>query len=430
MSLAMPKIQTLEEYEAEICPILYPPPSAYKSKYGMLLWSELDRPGEEMEWLIDDFLTTGDKSIIGGPSASGKSFLAIEAGMCIARGVPFFGHPVKQGLIVYQAGEGARGIKNRLRAYRKHHNISKDDNIPFVLLQSRVDLFSEEGDTKPLIEEIQAIRQMFDVPLRAIIIDTLAKAQGFADENSGKDMGRVLDNIDKIREATGVALCLVHHLNAEGTKLRGHTSVFANIDQVLGVISDKETKVRTVKTSKMKDGNDDLTLKFELMSVPLGEDKNGKEITSCVCLPLGEKEELRKVEDSRSYFPRNETERIVMRALFSAISESGLVPDENSRIPKSVGMVVHYDVVKAEFKRKSLPNENEAPKAFQQRISQSLKRARERLEGAGAIGVDAPYVWFGGRVVSGVRETYPSKQAVPLKPIARGNDDDDDFIPF
>ncbi len=137
-------IRSLAEFEAETLAMLKP---AFKSRYGMLTWAELDNPGPELEWLIDDLLTVGDKSIIGGPSQSGKSFLAIDAGMSIALGKPFLGHEVRKGLVIYQAGEGARGIKNRLRAYRKHFGIDPKANVPFVMLQSRVDLFAEDGDT-------------------------------------------------------------------------------------------------------------------------------------------------------------------------------------------------------------------------------------------------------------------------------------------
>jgi len=112
---SLPVIQSLDQFEAETWALVRPP---FVSRYGMLPWADLDRPGAEMEWLVDDMLTCGDKSIIGGPSQSGKSFLAIEIARCIAMGEPFLGHPVRQGLVIYQAGEGARGIKNRFRAYR------------------------------------------------------------------------------------------------------------------------------------------------------------------------------------------------------------------------------------------------------------------------------------------------------------------------
>lgn len=427
-------ILPLAEYAKEVEPLLYPQ-KVFKSRYGMLPWSDLDKPGPEQEWLVDSLLTARDKSIIAGPSMSGKSFFALSVGMAIARGVPVFDFDVQQGLVIYQAGEGALGVKKRLRAYRKHFQVSTDDNIPFVLLQSRVDLFAEEGDTAPLIEEITAIRGMYDAPLRIIFIDTLATAQGVADENSGKDMARVLDNIDKIRVATGVHVCLVHHLNADGTKLRGHTSVTANVDQVLAVSCDKETKVRTVRTSKMKDGDDTTTFNFELMQIILGKDVKGKEITSCVALPSGEKEALRALDGVRT-FMANDNEKKFMKALFGALRDHGTPTPAHirDRIPSSTTTVVEYEQVKELYCRLDLRDEDASePEKARARRKAALKRALDKLQSNGILGVDNPFVWFTGRPVSGVPESWPRKppqKRVTSGPILALGELEDDDIPF
>lgn len=418
---AFAPIVALAEFEAETLAAVTP---QFVSHYGMLAWADLDRPGAETEWLIDDLLTVGNKSIIGGPSQSGKSFLAIEAGMCIALDKPFLGHPVQGGLVIYQAGEGALGIKNRLRAYRKHFDVPRDAQVPFVLLTSRVDLFSEDGDTPGLIAEVQAIRAMYPQPLRVLFIDTLSKAQGMASENDGRDMMCVLNHIDQIREATGVHICLVHHLNADGTKLRGHTSVFANVDEVIGVVRDKETKVRTVRTTKVRDGADDVEFKFELMSVPLGHNNRGKEITSCVVLPVGEKDMIKNEEMAKSWKP-NAGEKTFMLALFKALDEVGEAPPPNvSEIPSSVRKVVDFKAFRKIFAAMALSADEDERKA-QARIRQAVKRAGEYLRNAHVIGVHDPYVWWTGRVVHGVPQTYPPKRK-EQKELQEG----DDGLPF
>jgi hypothetical protein len=48
----------------------------------------------------------------------------------------------------------------------------------------------------------------------------------------------LVGGVAKIGAATGAAVSLVHHLNAVGDKLRGHTSIFASIDQVILVAKD------------------------------------------------------------------------------------------------------------------------------------------------------------------------------------------------
>ena len=119
----------------------------FRSQFGALFLDQLDEPGQEFEWLIDGWLSTGDRSIIGGASQSGKSFLAVHAALCIAHDREFFGAKVKPGLVVYQAGEGVRAFKRRLRAWRKHHGVMFSRDTPFVFLQSPVDLWRADGDT-------------------------------------------------------------------------------------------------------------------------------------------------------------------------------------------------------------------------------------------------------------------------------------------
>jgi len=196
--LVIPPIESLEQFEARVAGDFVAP---FKSKFGAMFLDELDAHGEEFEFLIEGLFSLGDKSVIGGPSQSGKSFLAIHAGMCVATGRDFFGAKVKQGLVVYQAGEGARGVKKRLRAWRKHHGARFSRDTPFVLLRSPIDIYRPDGDTGPLIEEIKQIAKMYEVPLRMVVIDTLATAAGGAEENSSRDMGMVMANIAKINAA-------------------------------------------------------------------------------------------------------------------------------------------------------------------------------------------------------------------------------------
>ncbi len=91
-------------------PIWKPEPP--KSLYSAIQWSDLDRKGEDPEYLVDGWLTEGDRSVLGGPSGSGKSFFAIHLAMCVARGADFFEYPVKKGGVIYQAGEGGAGSRN------------------------------------------------------------------------------------------------------------------------------------------------------------------------------------------------------------------------------------------------------------------------------------------------------------------------------
>lgn len=386
-------------------------PKPFKSQFGGMPFEDLDAPGPEHEYLIDGWMTVGDKSIIGGPSKSGKSFLAIDCAGCIATGKDFFGAKVMApGLVIYQAGEGARGVKKRFRAWRQYHAIEKGQRVPIYILQSKIDLYrpaEQHGDTAKLIEEIKGVQTLYDVPLRAVFIDTLATATGGADENSGKDMSTVMANVDKLAQAIpGCHVCLVHHFNAAGTKLRGHSSIYNNIDQVVLVTKDENSKVRTAVLDKQKDGEDGAHLKFELHVLEVGKRRiDGAPITSCVTLPSGGGA-IARLEGKGAFTIKLTAERaVILQALKDAIAEHGEKREtcqlpEIQQLPKSIKWVVDTRRWKEQYLRKAPDGQT----AKDNTINARMRAASNQFQTLKIIGRINPYVWLTGRAVAGVVE--------------------------
>lgn len=412
----MTPIEGGEAFLARIAHSFAPP---FVSKFGALTLDKLDEAGPEHVWLIDGWLSEGDKSVVGGPSQSGKSFLAIHAGMCVATDMEFFGAKVKPGLVIYQAGEGARGVKKRLRAWRKHFGVNFTAKTPFVLLQSSVDLYKADGDTPALIVEIKAIAAMYDVPLRLLVIDTLATAAIGADENAARDMGVVMSNVAKINAETKAHVCIVHHMNADATKLRGSTAIYANIDQTLYV--KRNDSVRTVSLGKQRDDDASPSFQFELMSVELSRDPNDRPVTSCVCLPVGVKEAIRRSEEQKGY-RLNDQQILFMRALFDADKKFGEpVPADMQNVPAAVRSLVAYDDVKRAFAAlspsDSLPAEGASAEDIaaavdrhRETLKKRIQRTREFLTTANIIGFDSGKIWYTGRALRAFPNTLPKPE--------------------
>jgi len=368
-----------------------PEPAPFVSQFNGITFEQLDDPGPEYAYIIDDVFTVGDKSIIGGPSRSGKSFLAIHAAMCIAtatidRQRSFFGHKIlTPGLVIYQAGEGGRGIKKRFRAWRQHFGIAKGQKVPIYILQSKVDIYAADGDTAKLIEELQGISRLYGLPVIAVFIDTLQKAQGHADENSGKDMGIVMANVDRIAGAMpGCHVCLVHHMNAGGTKLRGHTSVYAGIDQVILVSKDEASKVRTAVLDKVKDDEDGSEIRFELKSEEIGHRQDGKPITSCVCL---------QSDGSNAGTPGQKTaaamsddQANILSALRNALAENGIPTPAILKLPRSITTVCKVSDWYIAY-RAVASKEDDA-------VRKAMSRASDKFVKKKIIGRINPYVWL------------------------------------
>jgi hypothetical protein len=360
------------------------------SKFGALRWEDLDVPGPEHEWLVDNILSRCDRSIIAGPSKSGKSFLAIHLSMAVTRGVPFFGHKVRHGGVIYQAGEGSRGVKKRLRAYRKHFDVEKKLGT-FVLLTKQVDLYRPSGDTDALIDEIRAWASTMPVPLELVVIDTLATATAGADENSVKDMSTVLANIARISAACDVHVMLVHHMNAAGTKLRGSTSIYANVDQVIEVINNTDTKIRTATLSKQKDDEDGLKFVFKLKRIDIDKRADGTLNNSCVVVSV-EDGEVAASAAGHQGFRATDGEAAFYKALLTALGERGQKPPEGCAAPHGVELVVHYEEVKKIFRKQNLTEEADQ-RAEAERLKKALQRGRQSLARYECIGADNPWIW-------------------------------------
>lgn len=402
---------------------LDPEPAPFISQFGGISFEQLDEPGPEHAHVIDGLITVGDKSVLGGASQSGKSFLAIHMAMCIATAMSFFGRKIlTPGLVIYQAGEGGRGIKKRFRAWRQHFGIPKDKRIPVYILQSKVDIHSNDGDTSKMIAEIKGIEQLYGMPVVALFIDTLQKAQGMADENSGRDMGTVMANVDRIADAVpGCHVCLVHHMNAGGTKLRGHTSVYAGVDQVILVTKDPETRLRTATLDKQKDEEDGAKINFELMVVEVGHRPvDGKPITSCVTLPLGGQLEMKVAGTAKNRtLSLSDDQTNIFTALKDAIADVGIPTPATLKLPRSIAMVCTitdwYNAYRAVASKEDAA------------IRQAMGRASDKFVKLRIIGRINPYVWVTGRPVAdlsnsdrgavaggnSIQEEFPEQEFAP-----------------
>jgi len=58
-------------------------------------------------WIIKTVLPQSELVVLFGESGSGKSFVALDLSMAVARGAPWRGHRTKQGRVVYIAAEGS-----------------------------------------------------------------------------------------------------------------------------------------------------------------------------------------------------------------------------------------------------------------------------------------------------------------------------------
>ncbi|RWM29435.1 AAA family ATPase [Mesorhizobium sp.] len=410
-----PTIESFEQFEAATEKLLIPP---FRSSFGAIEWRNRKLPRRRLQFLVEDWLTSTGISIIGGRSSCGKSFLALHLGLCIARGVDFFGLTVRRCGVVYQAGEGGLGLLDRMEAYAQHFKVPDDEDIAFAMLPGKIDIFTKEKkDVDLFIEEVKVFsaqwEEKFGFPAGFVVIDTLKKAAPGIDEISGKDNAVVLENVSRIERETHCHVCLVHHTNADGKKLRGHTSLRDDVDQVILIEHDKETGIRDAVLDKIKDGEDGRKIRFSLISVPVRTETMGdgttKEFTSCAIVTVSEKERLKK-EQERQGFSVSPTERRILMNFFETLDRHGKFIANDKEGPKAaVGKVVvdYRDYVTVALE-KMLEVEDKT-KAREQ-IRKEFTRAKDGLIKYGVLKMVNPYLWWDGKAVRGFARTFPKSK--------------------
>ena len=405
------------DYEAEI-------QAAWKPRLQSIQWEHLDQVGAESEWLIYQIITAGQVSMIVGPSQHGKSFFAVEMGMCVSRGVDFFGHRAEQGGVLYIAAESGRGLKKRLRAYRAWHDLDPQVPLPFVLLPGKFNMFANDEDVDALIEDggewNRLFLDRFGVPLRLVVIDTFAAATPGADENSARDVTPVLARANRISEQLNVAVSVVHHANAGGAKPRGHTSLFANVENVVKVeLAENRTDedgrpIRYAKVTKQKDAEAGKTWPFVLRSVDLGEDAHGKTVTSCVCVPP--KEDIDAKNTNEAGFNASDLDRQFLACVIDAIKDQGAMPPQSIPCPARVTRAVNANMAKLLYKARYIGGLEGSDDAKQAKLRQRWKRAHDRMVQYGIIGSHDggdrdSWLWITGKPVRGM---YVATVSAPL----------------
>jgi hypothetical protein len=250
-----------------------PSPSIATGGFAILSRDDLDAL-PPLSWTVRGVLPASGLAAIYGEPGSGKSFLAIDLAARISAGLPdWFGHQIFQRDVVYAALEGGRGIQQRFAAWDSVNGV-RADRVKFLL--SGFTLLSE-ADVARLTAAVTSNVSQGAV----IIIDTLAQATPGADENTGKDMGLVLQAAKYIADAVDGLVILVHHSGKETSRgLRGHSSLNAAMDAVINVERDKLTDRRSWRVTKMKDAEDGATGHFTLERVDLGPDGFGGRASS------------------------------------------------------------------------------------------------------------------------------------------------------
>lgn len=215
--------------------------------------------------LVDSLLFAETTSMIYGPPGCGKSFLTIGLACSVItgrdwQGVPTYGNGLP---VVYLAGEGMRGVMRRVAAWCAHNGENLDTVTRGLHILPGGLALQSDVDRWAIVEVIEEIGPCL------VIVDTLHRHAYGADENSSKDMGKVLEALDAIAQGpTKPHAAMVHHSGKNAQNgARGSSALLGAVDTELKISGEPPQGQVTVTKQKDIEAREPWWVRYERAGV-------------------------------------------------------------------------------------------------------------------------------------------------------------------
>lgn len=319
-------------------------------------------------YLIENLIPEGGLSVVYGPPASFKSFVAIDMCLSISSSIDWQGYETGVGKTLFIAAEGVGGLKKRIQAWMaKHKDITKTPD--FHVLATTVDFLDEEQLEK-LINTIETIGKDF----KLIVIDTIARtlSNSGSDENSASDMGMFLSACDTVRERTKSAILAIHHSGKnEASGLRGSSALLGGVDTSINC---SHSGTVNLSVQKQKD-----TEQLEMICLEIEKRQLFAETSVTLQKAIYEREEY------SNEITLGANQKLVYDIINNSLEESGETKWINSDVGEQKFLTLNHISFKcfAQF-----------PDKEERRKKQKLDRSLLGLQNKGVIGMWDEKVWI------------------------------------
>jgi hypothetical protein len=225
-------------------------------------WDQFEGlPVEHPREIIPGFLDAGQIMVGGGSSKAGKTFLALQLGICIASGVSFLDAFKPQPITVLYVGFELSDyrLKQRITSISKRLGAKPGKNLfTWNLRRKYLDLMIFAQLLTLKIAETGAL---------LVIIDPLYTLLGTRDENRVTDMTDLLVQLAKVQDQTKgiIALIIMHHFPKGNHASKSLLDCFSG-SGAIGRFVDSAFGIRDHKTSQA--GAKSYVLDFELRDHP------------------------------------------------------------------------------------------------------------------------------------------------------------------
>lgn len=381
-------------------------PSDYDTSSGSaapieLHWHGDADPTADRAWLVRDVIFQTGRGLLSGQWGAGKTFGALDLSASVMTGEPFAGKRVmRRGGVLFIAPEGAFEIPIRLRGIVEGRlkplalveaATVRDvdlDRLPIAWIEECPSLVAAGAvDRLVATSRVAADRMQeeFGLPLALIIIDTVAAAAGFKDENSAAEAQAVMNALGSLAHATGAFVLGVDHFGkATETGTRGSSAKEAAADTILamlakrdeaGTVSDTRMAVRKVRGARCG-----YEIPYQLEVVQVGENRDREPITTCI-IAWSTARDTVTMPKEKERWPTSL--RVFRNALEEALIEHGVRCHPNGADgPEQRAAAI--DKVRAEFYR-TYPADAEDDAKRQEAKKKAFKRAQDTAIGRGLV---------------------------------------------
>ena len=226
------------------------------------------------EWIIEDIFEADTQAIVFGGSGEGKTFVVLDASLCVSTGHPYHGHAVQKGPVAYISGEGNAGFSRRTAAWMIHNGFKAEDALFFKSIKGVTLAEDTVGD---VIRELNYIRDV-EGDLKLIVFDTLDRSIAGV-EDSNDDVKVYLDLCDIIRNEFACTVLIVAHIgHSAQNRAKGSTKLRDRMDASYHVKAVGDHSVE-LKPTKMKDAPEPDAMLFTKVSIDVTTEE-GEVVTS------------------------------------------------------------------------------------------------------------------------------------------------------
>ena len=161
--------------------------------------------------------------VLGGGSKSFKTWCLADLAMSIANGVPWWGIKTNKGRVLYMNYEIQEGFfAKRLESIATAKGLGAD-------ALDDVDTWNLRGFCADLSDLINSLlEQIKKDHYVLIVVDPIYKVLGGRDENSAGEIGRLLNEVEKLAVETGAAVVFGAHFS------KGNQAGKESIDRIAG----------------------------------------------------------------------------------------------------------------------------------------------------------------------------------------------------